>query len=359
MSLYHVLSLIAPRLSEEKAAALQQCEESIAEKAEETTKIKLQLEETQQELLLAKNQISSMDQLLKAQEQFGAELQKQSKKMSEREDEYKRMDAENTQKLLQMEEELREARAQLEEKERLLGEERARLLSLEKQNEGLEKDVQETVKETELLKDTHTEKVNKLQEQISYLEEEVSASKDSAEKLSLLKRELEVINRSHADLKNHADTFEKTLSSMTEVKTNLEKSLSERVILNSALEKEVAELREKVSQLSESQALEAQSFLNKEKSLREEREAAEKALNAIKAETSNVRAEVKTMKVTLSAASQGLEERDTSIKSLKEKLSRAEVEHAKTAELLKEKMLAMNKIKVWFFAISPYDVYHH
>lgn len=57
MSLYRILSLIAPRLSEEKAAALQQCEESIAEKAEETTKIKLQLEETQQELLLTKNQV--------------------------------------------------------------------------------------------------------------------------------------------------------------------------------------------------------------------------------------------------------------------------------------------------------------
>lgn len=70
--------------------------------------------------------------------------------MSEREDEHRRMDAENAQKLLQMEEELREGRAQLEEKERLLGEERARLLSLEEKNEDLEKDVQETVKKTEV-----------------------------------------------------------------------------------------------------------------------------------------------------------------------------------------------------------------
>ena len=114
----------------------------------------------------------------------------------------------------------------------------------------------------------------------------------------------------------------------------------------SALEKEVKELTEKMMRESESHGLETQNFLNKEKSLKEQLEAAKQSVTATKAESSSRREEIKTMKKTLSAASSGLEERDNTIKSLKEKQNEAEAEQAKTSALLKEKVVAMNKIKV-------------
>ncbi|XP_061881910.1 centromere protein F isoform X2 [Entelurus aequoreus] len=334
------------RLSEEKAAVLRQCEETLAVKAEEATQTKLRLEETQQELLLAKSQISSKEQLLKVQQQLGAELQKQIKAMTACEDEHKKADAEKLQKLQQLEEELKDVRTQMTEKEGQLREGEAQVLSLEKQNAILENAVKEMAKETKLLMHAHDEKVNKLHEQMLSLEEDLSASKDAAEKLPLLKSELDVANRLHADLKKQLDAIENSLSSVTEVKTNLEKTLTEKVSLCSALQKEVAELRQKMSDFSESHALEAQSFLHNEKSLREQLGAAEKALSDIKEETSHTRTEMKSMKTTLSAASQGLEERDLAIKSLKEQLNNAEAEQAKSSEQLKEKIVAMNKIKM-------------
>lgn len=49
--------LISARLAEEKVALQKQCEESVTAKVEETEQLKLRLEDVQQELLLAKNQV--------------------------------------------------------------------------------------------------------------------------------------------------------------------------------------------------------------------------------------------------------------------------------------------------------------
>lgn len=49
--------LILHRLAEEKTTLLKQCEDTVSLKAEETEQLRLRLEEAQQELLLAKNQV--------------------------------------------------------------------------------------------------------------------------------------------------------------------------------------------------------------------------------------------------------------------------------------------------------------
>lgn len=45
------------RLAEEKTTLLKECEDSVSLKAEETEQLRLRLEEAQQELLLANNQV--------------------------------------------------------------------------------------------------------------------------------------------------------------------------------------------------------------------------------------------------------------------------------------------------------------
>lgn len=56
--MHECLSCPTPiRVTEEKATLLRQCEESVSAKAEELEQVKLQLEETRQELLLTKNQV--------------------------------------------------------------------------------------------------------------------------------------------------------------------------------------------------------------------------------------------------------------------------------------------------------------
>lgn len=197
-----------------------------------------------------------------------------------------------------------------------------------------------------MLAHAQAEKINNLLEQISSLEEEIAANKDAAEKLPVLKNELDVVNQSHVDLKKCLEALEKSHSSAAEVKSNLENTLTEKINLISTLEKEVKELREKMSNESENHALEIKSFLNKEKNLKEQLEGAEQAVAAARVESGSRREEIKTMKMTLSAASRGLEERDGTIKSLKERLNKAEAEQTKTSDLLKEKIVAMNKIKV-------------
>lgn len=198
------------------------------------------------------------------------------------------------------------------------------------------------------LQQAQTEKLSNLLEQISLLEEELTSSKDAAEKLPVLKNELDMINQSHADLKKCLEALERNHSTTIEIKSNLENTLTEKTNLIFTLEKEVKELREKMSKESESHALEIEKVRNKEKHLKEQFEAAKQSVTAAKAESSSRREEIKTMKTTLSAASRGLEERDNTIKSLKEKLNKAEAEQTKTSDLLKEKMVAMNKIKVGY-----------
>lgn len=95
-------------------------------------------------------QISSMDQFLKVQEQLGAELQKQIKTLSEKEEEHKKMYEKKSEELKQLEERLKDLQSQAEEKEKRLREDEAQNLSLKKQNAELENVVQEMKKEAEV-----------------------------------------------------------------------------------------------------------------------------------------------------------------------------------------------------------------
>uniref|UniRef100_A0A3Q0RL32 Centromere protein F n=1 Tax=Amphilophus citrinellus TaxID=61819 RepID=A0A3Q0RL32_AMPCI len=206
--------------------------------------------------------------------------------------------------------------------------------------------LRESLAQTTVIQHGQTEKINSLLEQISSLEEKVDMNKDAAEKLPVLKNELDVVTQSNADLKKSLEALEKNHSSTLEIKSNLENTLAEKINLISALEGELKDVTEKMRKESESHALETENFLKKEKSLEEQLEATKKSVSAAKAESNLRREEIRTMKATLSAASHGLEERDNTIKSLKEKLNKAEAEQAKSSELLKEKVVAMNKIKV-------------
>lgn len=197
-----------------------------------------------------------------------------------------------------------------------------------------------------MLQETQIKKNESLVEQISLLEEELSGTREAAEKLSFLREEIEVVNQTCADLRRSMAELEKSHSLNLEEKSNLEKNLVEETSRAFALENEVTELKGKLIQESESHNLELEALLDKEKHLKGKLDGAKQAAAAAKAESTTRRDEIKAMKATLSAASRGLEERDDTIKGLKEKLNRAEAEQAKTSELLKEKIVAMNKIKV-------------
>lgn len=187
-----------------------------------------------------------------------------------------------------------------------------------------------------------------LLEQISSLEEREAANRRAAEELPVLKNDLDVANRSLEQLNNSLDAFRKDLYSANETKTHLESSLTEKVKLISALETEILDLTEKMRGESESHRAEIQNLLNKEKQLKEQLEASQKSVAAAKTELGSRREEIRTMKSTIAAASRGLEERDGTIKSLKEKLNQSEAEQVKASDLLKEKIAAMNKIKVGY-----------
>lgn len=142
------------------------------------------------------------------------------------------------------------------------------------------------------------------------------------------------------------EALEKSHSSTVEIKSSLENTLTEKSSRILTLETEVKELKEKMLQESERHTQEIDNCLNRQRWLKEQLEEDKNIVTAAKAEANSRREEIKTMKTTLSAALQGLEERDDTIKSLKENLNKAEAEQAKTSELLKEKVVSMNKIKV-------------
>lgn len=202
-----------------------------------------------------------------------------------------------------------------------------------------------------MLQETQIKKNESLLEQISSLEEELSGTRDAAEKLPVLREEMEAIGRTNADLKRSMEELEKSHSSSLEEKSTLEKNLMEETSRVVDLENEVREIKGKLIQESENHSLELEALLEKEKHLRGKLDAAKQSAAAAKVESTSRREEIKTMKSTLTAASRGLEERDDAIKGLKEKLNRVEAEQAKTSELLKEKTVAMNKIKVglWLY----------
>lgn len=95
-------------------------------------------------------QVSSTDQLLKVQEQLGAELQRQIKTLSDSDEEHKQMYEKKTEELKQLEEELKDLQSDTKEKERQLREAEAQILSLETEKAELENVIQETKKEVEV-----------------------------------------------------------------------------------------------------------------------------------------------------------------------------------------------------------------
>lgn len=174
-------------------------------------------------------------------------------------------------------------------------------------------------------------------ERLSSLEEDLAASRAAPERLE---EELAALSRSHADLQQQLDALEKSHTATVEIKASLEKTLGEKVERVSALEQAVAE--------AEKHSGEVGTLLKREENLKQQLQDTQTSLAASKDHASALQVELRNMKTTLSAASHGLEERDGVIRSLKEKLSAAEAEQVKASELLKEKVVAMNKIKVWF-----------
>lgn len=155
-----------------------------------------------------------------------------------------------------------------------------------------------------------------------------------------------MVNHSHAELKKCMEDLGRSHSSTLEIKSNLEYNLTEKTSLIITLKVEVQKLKEQMCQDAESHTKQINNCLNKQRWLQEQLDEAKKNETATKAESKSQREEIKTMTTTLSAASRGLEERDALIESLKEQLSKAEEEQAKTSDLLREKVVSMNKVKV-------------
>lgn len=188
--------------------------------------------------------------------------------------------------------------------------------------------------------------MNGLRQEISFLEEKVADGKQAADKLSVLEDELNKVHQAHSEQKKCQEVLEKKLSLITEIKCNLENTIVEKNVLISSLESNIKEITDKMKSESENQVSEREYFQIEEKRLKDLLEEFKQKETATKIELRSHREEIKTMKTTLFAASSGLQERDSVIKNLNEKLKTIEAEKIKTAELLKEKMDAMNKIKV-------------
>lgn len=175
------LCVFLHRLAEEKSTLLKQCEDTVSLKVEETEQLRLRLEEAQQELLLAKNQVwtgnvsaqclclnqqqrqckinfffffftfytfqvSSVEQCLRVQEKLGAELQKEIQELSDREKEQGKINETKSEEIQRLEEELKVLQHQTEEQEKQLSDAGVQILSLEKTKTELEN----TAKETEV-----------------------------------------------------------------------------------------------------------------------------------------------------------------------------------------------------------------
>lgn len=198
----------------------------------------------------------------------------------------------------------------------------------------------------QFLQHSQAEKINTLLEQIVALEKQAAANQEAAEEVPVLKNKLDMVNQSLAHLNKSTEALEENLCSANEKKADLEAALSEKTKLVSALEDHIKNLTEKMLKETESHSAKIEDLINRERILKEQLEGTKNSLAAATAESSSHQEEIQTMNTTLSTALRGLEEKDNSIKSLKEKLNRAEAEHSKASELLKEKSVAMNKIKV-------------
>ncbi|XP_011607920.1 centromere protein F isoform X1 [Takifugu rubripes] len=330
------------RLADEREALLTQCEETVSLKVEGIEQLKWQLEAAQQELLLFKDQVTSMDLCKEVKGQLEAELQKQITKLLDQEEEHRKIYEIQSEEIRQLKDVLKELHCCLEDEQKLLRDSEAQISSLKKQNTKLENAAQET----ETLREAQVGEINSLLEQISFLQQELTVTQDAVKGLQLLNDELDMVNHSHAELKKCMEDLGRSHSSTLEIKSNLENNLTEKNSLIITLKVEVQKLKEQMCQDAESHTQQINNCLNKQRWLQEQLDEAKKIETATKAESKSQREEIKTMKTTLSAASQCLEERDDLIESLKEKLCKAEEEQAKTSDLLREKVVSMNKVKV-------------
>ncbi|CAL9701706.1 unnamed protein product [Knipowitschia caucasica] len=334
------------RLAEEKASLLKHCEERVLSKEAEIEELKLSLQEAQQDLLLTQNRISSMDQLMKVQEQLGEDWQKKIETLTEGVEQHKKALKEKSDEYEQIKQELNDLKCHSEEMKKCHKETADHIVSLEEQKVALENSIQELKQEKEIFNKATAEKINGLHEEISLLEGKVSEGKNAADRLSGLEDELQGVTLAYSEVKCNLEALERNHSSVTEIKSNLENTLVEKNLLITTLELSIKDLTEKVKTQSENHASEIEHFLTEKRRLQDQVEEVKKNLVATKTELRSRREEIKTMKATISAASSGLQERDSVIATLNEKLKKAEAEQGKSAELLKEKVEAMNKIKV-------------
>lgn len=164
---------VSTRLEEEKEALMKKCEETVSLKLEEAGQLRLQLEAAREEVALSKNQVgffknglclrlrqetfnltprlqvTSVNQCLKLQEKLGAELQKQVTKLSDSEEELKKVNESQAEELRRFQDELNGVRRRLEAEQELLRDAEAQVSSLEEQKTKLETAAQEAeVKKT-------------------------------------------------------------------------------------------------------------------------------------------------------------------------------------------------------------------
>ena len=196
------------------------------------------------------------------------------------------------------------------------------------------------------LQHTHTEEGDGLRAQLTALSEEVTRSKALAEQLPALKAELEAAKQSCGSLQNALEAAQESHAPCADNAAGLERSLAKTAGLLGPLETQVRELSEGRARQEESHVREMEGFLHKQKALKEQLAASREAERAATEELAARREQVANMKRSLSAASAGLQEQDGAVKGLKERLNRAEAAHTKASDSLKEKTVAMDKIKV-------------
>uniref|UniRef100_A0A8C4ZIH5 Centromere protein F n=1 Tax=Gadus morhua TaxID=8049 RepID=A0A8C4ZIH5_GADMO len=334
------------RLMEEKLSMQSQCEETVAEKAEEAEQAKLELIKIQQDLMLSEDKISSLQSALKIQKSLGAGLQGQIDTLSAAEEEQKQALNATSEALNQTRQEVKALQSQAEDKEKLLLDAEHKITALEEQTAALETKAVELKAEAENLQHTHTEEGDGLRAQLTALSEEVTRSKALAEQLPALKAELEAAKKSCGSLQNALEAAQESHAPCADNAAGLERSLAKTAGLLGPLETQVRELSEGRARQEESHVREMEGFLHKQKALKEQLAASREAERAATEELAARREQVANMKRSLSAASAGLQEQDGAVKGLKERLNRAEAAHTKASDSLKEKTVAMDKIKV-------------
>ncbi|CAL8403773.1 unnamed protein product [Boreogadus saida] len=334
------------RLMEEKLAMQSQCEETVAEKAEEAEQAKLELINIQQDLMLSEDKISSLQSALKIQKSLGAGLQGQIDTLSAAEEEQKQALNATSEALDQTRQEVKALQSQAEDKEKLLLDAEHKITALEEQTAAVETKAVELTAEAENLQHAHTEERDGLQAQLTALSEEVTRSKALAEQLPALKAELEAAKQSCGSLKNALEAAQESHAPCADNAAGLERSLAETAGLLGPLESQLRELSEGRARQEECHVREMEGFLHKQKALKEQLAASREAERAATEELAARREQVANMKRSLSAASAGLQEQDGAVKGLKERLNRAEAAHTKASDSLKEKTVAMDKIKV-------------